>query len=94
MVLLGLSVAIVALSVLGALRMGTVFARLHFVTPITSLAAPLFGLALAIENGWGLTAATILLTVFVLAATGPVIQAATGRLAAEHEGITHGGDPE
>ena len=52
------------------------------------------GLALAISNGWGLTTALILLIVSLLAVTGPVLQAATGRVAAQRAGIHPPESPE
>ncbi|MDT7752214.1 MAG: hypothetical protein QOD96_5876, partial [Pseudonocardiales bacterium] len=42
---------------------------------------PLVGASLAIENGWGTTTGQILFVVLLLAVTGPVLGAATGRLA-------------
>jgi hypothetical protein len=44
----------------------------------------LIGAGLAVANGWGLTTATVLLTVMLLAVTGPVLGAAMARLAGQH----------
>jgi len=93
-VLLFTGVAVAVLACLGALAVGDFYTRLHFITPVTSLAAPLIGLALAIDNGWGLTTAQILFVVFLLAVTGPQLEAATGRVAAQREGIVPKESPE
>ena len=85
--LLWAGIAVVALSCLGALTLRQVYNRLHYLTPMTSIGAPLIGLALAIGNGWGLAMAEDLFIVFLLALTGPVLEAATGRAAAQREGL-------
>jgi multicomponent Na+:H+ antiporter subunit G len=85
--LLWTGIAAVVLSCLGALTLRRVYNRLHYLTPMTSIGAPLIGLALAIENGWGLTMAEDLFIVFLLALTGPVLEAATGRAAGQREGL-------
>jgi multicomponent Na+:H+ antiporter subunit G len=78
--LLGVGVLLTVLASLAAVLVRTVVDRLHFLTVITSVAAPLVGLALAIQNGLGFTTGQILLIVVLLAVTGPVLSAATGRL--------------
>lgn len=88
----GATVVVIA-SVEAALSRSS-YSRLHFLTPISSAGAPLIGLALAIANGWGLTTALILLVVALLALTGPVLQAATGRVAAERDGLLPAEEPE
>jgi multisubunit Na+/H+ antiporter MnhG subunit len=84
-VLVFLGVFVTVLSVLSALRLRPTLARLHTITPITSLAAPLIGAGLVIANGWSLTTATVAVIVVLMAITGPVLSAATGRLAAQEE---------
>lgn len=80
-------VVVAVLASIGALVSGTnQFNRLHFVTPITSLAAPLVAVGLGIENGWGLTTGEILLVVGMLFFSAPMMGAATGRLMAERAG--------
>lgn len=80
----GLGVAVVIASVVGALLMGMdPINRLHFVTPITSVAGPLIAVGLCIQTGWGITAGTIILVVGLLFVAGPVTAAATGRLMAQ-----------
>lgn len=93
-VLLYTGVAVTVLSCVGALCVGNVYTRLHFLSPITSLAAPLIGLALAIDIGWGLTTGEILFIVFLLAITGPQLEAAAGRVAAQSEGLVRQESPE
>jgi multicomponent Na+:H+ antiporter subunit G len=63
------------------------YRRLHFLTPVTTIAGPLVGLALAVANGWSLTTAIILLTVALLLVSGAVLTSATGRVAAQRDGI-------
>jgi multicomponent Na+:H+ antiporter subunit G len=94
LVLLWAGIAVVVLSCLGALTLRRVYNRLHYLSPMTSIGAPLIGLALAIDNGWGLTTADILFTVFLLALTGPVLEAATGRAAAQREGLIELDSPQ
>jgi multisubunit Na+/H+ antiporter MnhG subunit len=85
--------AVVVLAPLTALRARHVYNRLHFVAPMTSLGAPLIGVALAIQNGWGLTTAQELFITGLLAVTGPVLAAATGRMAAQRDGLIKRGSP-
>ncbi|MDT7568875.1 MAG: multicomponent Na+:H+ antiporter subunit [Pseudonocardiales bacterium] len=79
--LLGAGVLVAVASSVAALLVRSLYDRLHFLTPVTSLAGPLVGASLAIENGWGTTTGQILFVVLLLAVTGPVLGAATGRLA-------------
>ena len=85
--LLVAGVAVIVASSCAAFSMKNVVNRIHYLTPITSLGGPLVGLALAVENGWGLATAQILFIVFLLALAGPALAAATGRLAAQREGL-------
>jgi multisubunit Na+/H+ antiporter MnhG subunit len=88
-------VGVAVLSVLGALVAGRdLYLRQHYVTSITSLAGPLVGVGLTIENGWGLTSGQILLVVGLLAVSGPVAGAATGRLFAQSDGTVDSESPE
>jgi multisubunit Na+/H+ antiporter MnhG subunit len=88
-------VAVAVLSAFGALAAGRDrYERLHYVTPITSLAGPLVGVGLIIENGWGLTSGQILFIVGLLAVSGPVAGAATGRLFAQSDGTVRSASPE
>jgi multicomponent Na+:H+ antiporter subunit G len=88
----GAGVLVVVGSALRALVTRDALARLHLVTPVTSVGGPLLGLGLAITNGWTLATAQILFTVFLLALTGPVLGSATGRLAERAQGPGTGRD--
>ena len=81
-VLLGLAALVVVLSAVGLVAAPSVLPRLHFIAPVTSLAAPLVGVAYVVDQGIGLAAGLVLLVVSVLALTGPPLGAAIGRLAA------------
>lgn len=80
--------AVVVLASMAALVLRGVLNRLHLLTPVTSVGGPLIGLALAIRDGWSLTTGEIGLTVALLALSGPVLEAATGRVTAQRQGIT------
>ena len=91
----GLGVAIAIASVVGALVSGTdSYTRLHFVTPITSVAGPLVAIGLCIQSGWGITAGTIILIVGLLFVAGPVTTAASGRLMAQADAKVDSKAPE
>lgn len=88
-------VVVAVLSALGALCAGhDLYLRLHYVTPVTSLAGPLVGVGLCVENGWGITAGNVLLIVGLLAISGPIAAAATGRLFAQTDGTVRSESPE
>lgn len=70
------------------------YLRLHYVSPVTSLAGPLIGIGLSIENGWGLTTGEILLIVALLFVSGPIEASATGRLFAQSDGTVQSESPE
>lgn len=96
-VAVGLSAAgvlvIVACAVL-ALTTHDLYARLHFLSPMTSLGAPLVTLGLAVSSGWSLTAGQLLLTGALLLVTGPGLEVAIGRTAAQQDGIEPLESPE
>ena len=88
-------VVVAVVSALGALATARDhYLRLHYVTPVTSLAGPLIGVGLCVENGWGITTGEILLIVALLSVAGPVAAAATGRLFAQSDGIVKSESPE
>jgi multicomponent Na+:H+ antiporter subunit G len=91
--LLGLAAGTVVLSAVGLLAARDTIPRLHFTTPVTSIAAPLVGAAYVVDQGWGLGAALVVLVVVLLAMTGPPLGAAIGRASAEDEGLLRSGDP-
>ncbi|WP_329047834.1 monovalent cation/H(+) antiporter subunit G [Amycolatopsis sp. NBC_01488] len=85
-VLVFAGIAVVVVSALTMLRARTLLNRLHLLAPVTTLGAPLVGLGLALANGWNLGSGAILLTVALLAVTGPVLQSAAGRIEAQRRG--------
>ena len=86
-ILLGLGCLVTVSAPIGAAVVGDFYRRLHFLTPVTSIGGPLIGVALAVANGWSPTTVLVLLVVVILAVTGPVLAAATGRSAAERDGL-------
>lgn len=83
----GVGVAVLVLAAIGALAVGAdELKRLHFLTPMTSMAGPLICVGLCLDNGWGLTSGETILIVGVLFISGPVLSAATGRLIAQNRG--------
>jgi len=90
----GVGVLVCVVASIGALVARDLLDRLHFLAPVTSLCVPLIGLGLAVDTGWHLTTMEILLTVGVVAGTGPVLAAATGRAAAEQRGLIPAESPE
>jgi multisubunit Na+/H+ antiporter MnhG subunit len=92
--LLAAGLAVIVGSALGAVTSRGAVTRLHYLTPITSMGGPLLGLSLAIHDGWGLQTAEILFIVFLLGVSGPVLEAATGRMIAQREGLVPVESPE
>jgi monovalent cation/proton antiporter MnhG/PhaG subunit len=92
MVVLG--TAVVVASTLGALLARDVYHRLHFATPITSLGGPLIAIGLSVDNGAGLTTASILFPTFLLFFSSPVLSAAIARTVAQREGRIQSEAPE
>ncbi|TSD95389.1 monovalent cation/H(+) antiporter subunit G [Skermania sp. ID1734] len=76
-------VAVVVFSGVGAVIARPTYMRLHFLTPMTSLATPLIAAALIVANGWGLTSGTVALIAVLLMLTGPALEAATARMTAQ-----------
>ncbi|HTW20629.1 MAG TPA: monovalent cation/H(+) antiporter subunit G [Mycobacteriales bacterium] len=85
--LLAAALLVILLSGVGALTMRTTFGKLHYLTPVTSVAGPLFAAAIVVHTGWGITAGLQLLIVALLGVTGPILQMATGRVEAQQRGI-------
>jgi multisubunit Na+/H+ antiporter MnhG subunit len=81
-VLLAAGVIVAVVSALGAVVARDLRVRLHFLTPVTSVAGPLVGAAVVVANGMGSMAVQAVLVVALLAVTGPVLSVATGRLVA------------
>ncbi len=93
-VLLGLGTLLAILASLAALRSRSVYRRLHYLTVLTSVCGPLVGVSLLVSDGLGLTGATVLLITVLLAITGPILSAATGRLNAQRDGVIEAESPE
>lgn len=91
-VVVGAVVAIVAS--VGALLAREPLDRLHFVTPVTSLATPIVALGLALREGVTLAAALIGVTALVVALTGPVLSAAVGRVLARDDQLVTTEEPQ
>lgn len=87
-------VLVVALVSLAALRVQRPQDRVHFLTPITSLATPLVGAGLVLQNGWSLTSAQIAVTCLLMMIAGPVLASATVRVASQLEGSVPRESPE
>jgi multisubunit Na+/H+ antiporter MnhG subunit len=93
-VLVSAGVLVCVATSVGAVFPRDVLDRLHFVAPVTSLGTPLVGVGLAVDSGRHLSTALILVTVAVVAVTGPVLAAATGRAAAEQRDLVPAESPE
>ena len=93
-VLLSLAGLVAVLSSVGFLAARGTLPRLHFVTPVTSLAAPLTGAAYVVQLGPGLASGLVVLTVLLLAVTGPVLGAAVARVAAAEEDLLPDGEQQ
>ena len=92
--LVAAGVAVMVASAVALFAFPRVQDRVHLATPVTSLGLPLVGLGLAVADGWGLTTAEVLFTVFLVAVSGPVVSAAVGRLVAQREGLVSRSSPE
>lgn len=93
--LTALGTTVVALSVVSAVIVrGDVFNRLHLVTPVTSIGAPLIAVGLCIDSGQPWVMAEVLFIMLMLFVSGPVLESATGRVAAQQRGIVHEEQPE
>ena len=85
--LLGLAGLVVVLASAGFLAARDTLPRLHFVTPVTSGAGPLTGAAYVVQLGPGLASGLVVLTVALLAVTGPALGVAVARVSAAEEGL-------
>jgi multicomponent Na+:H+ antiporter subunit G len=85
-VLVFAGVGVVLLSAVALLRAPDLLTRLHLLSPVTTLGAPLIGAGLVLVNGVHLGSGAIAVTVVLLAVTGPVLQSAVARLEANRQG--------
>ena len=86
-VLLVVGIALVVFSALGVLLVDGPFDRLHFLSPASTLGAPLICLAVMLDLGMQRTTAKVGVIALVLLVAQPVITAATGRALAESRGL-------
>lgn len=86
-------VAVMTFCAVTAALLPRVFDRLHLLTATTSFGVPLIGAGLMLSQGWTGSSAMIALTVVFTVLSAPVISAATGRLAAQHEGLVDQDSP-
>jgi multisubunit Na+/H+ antiporter MnhG subunit len=80
-VLLGLAVAVVLASSVGVLVMRDAATKLHFVTPISIVAALLVGLAVLVQSGFSASSAQTWLAILLMAIASPFLSHATVRAA-------------
>lgn len=85
-VLVFAGVGVVLLSAVALLRAPDLLTRLHLLSPVTTLGAPLIGAGLVLVNGVHLGSGAIAVTAVLLAVTGPVLQSAVARLEANRQG--------
>lgn len=90
----GAGVLVTVVASLAMLLLRGALDRLHMVTLTTTLGVPLVGLGLALQNGWTMTTATIVLVCALLTGSGPVLTAAAGRVAAQRAGLVEQESPE
>ncbi|HLH99832.1 MAG TPA: monovalent cation/H(+) antiporter subunit G [Acidimicrobiales bacterium] len=93
--LVSLGTAVIVLSCTGAavIRTGT-FDRVHFLTPITSIGVPLIVAGLCVTTSTALGIAWLAVLGALLAATGPVVEAAIGRRLAQLAGKVPPASPQ
>jgi multicomponent Na+:H+ antiporter subunit G len=94
LVLLVAGIGVLLLSALAFTVLPRPYARLHALTPATSLGAPLVLLALAVETGPGRSAVKLLVIGALIALGGPVTTMAIGRATAQHEGRLRRDSPQ
>lgn len=83
--LLAVGAAVVVVSSIAAATVRKPLPRLHLLAPVTSLGAPMIGVAVALDSGASLSAALIIGITAAVAVTGPVVQVAIGHAIAHRE---------
>jgi multisubunit Na+/H+ antiporter MnhG subunit len=86
-VLLGIAALVVVLSAVGVLAARDTLPRMHFISPVTSVAAPLTAVAYVVDQGVGLAGGLVVAIAVLLAVTGPPLGAAIARLSAAEHGL-------
>jgi multicomponent Na+:H+ antiporter subunit G len=94
LILLACGVAALALSALALAVLPTPYARLHALSPASSLGMPLVCLALALDAGPGRAAVKLLFIGAVTAAAGPVLTIVIGRTMAREGELPNGAGGE
>jgi multicomponent Na+:H+ antiporter subunit G len=93
--LVSLGTAVIVASAVGAAAIGRdAFNRLHFITPVTSLGAPLVAVGLSVQEGPGYTTAEILFIALLLFVAGPALESATARTEAQRRGLVKEEQPQ
>ncbi|MGW5420948.1 monovalent cation/H(+) antiporter subunit G [Streptomyces sp. NPDC003943] len=92
-VLLVAGVVVLLLAVLGLNVLPGPYARLHALSPATSLGGPLVVLALAVDAGPSRHSAALLVVALIMAAGGSLTTIALGRSTAQYEGRVPREDP-
>lgn len=86
---------VIAASTLGAVAVrGDLFVRLHFISPVTTVGVPLLSVGLCVQSGNAWIIAEVLLVMAMLFVTGPMLEAATARAAAQRRGVIKSEQPE
>ncbi|HTX82847.1 MAG TPA: monovalent cation/H(+) antiporter subunit G [Streptosporangiaceae bacterium] len=79
--LLSLAVLVALASALGVAVMPDVYQKLHYVTPLATVAPVLVGLAVLVQSGWSAISGQTFVTVILVVIAGPVVSHATIRAA-------------
>ncbi|HEU5033484.1 MAG TPA: monovalent cation/H(+) antiporter subunit G [Mycobacteriales bacterium] len=93
-VMLSLSLLIIVLAAFGAVVMRTTFGKLHFITPVTTVGAPLFCAALVVDSTWSIATGLEILTTALVMLSGPILEAAIGRVGAQQRQIIEPEGPQ
>ena len=87
--------AVTMLAAIGAVVVGDdVFARLHFLTPVTSIAFPLVAAGLCVESGQPWVMAEVLLITVMAFLLGPVLESAVARVVAGQREVIDAEQPQ
>jgi multisubunit Na+/H+ antiporter MnhG subunit len=79
--MLGIAVAVTCVCCLAMVIMGNVFARMHYLAPVTAVAMPALLVAVVVQEGWGQAALKSIIVLFVLFMVNAVLTHATARAA-------------
>lgn len=88
LVMVGIGCTVIALAAVGAATVGgDMFMRLHFLTPVTSLGAPVVCVGLCLESRQPWVIAELVVIAVMLFVAGPVLESSTARASAQVRGI-------